>query len=84
MLNSNEPIENTTILNDLIPLSKWNNYYAFPSVSAIRQYVFRAETNGFNKVIRRIGRKIYIKVSEFSKWIEENNGGKKDEWEKFK
>ena len=66
----------TTTLTDLIPLSKWNDYYQFPSVGAIRQYVFRANTNGFDKVIRRIGRKIYIKVSEFTKWIEESNGGK--------
>lgn len=63
----------TTTLTDLIPLSKWNEYYQFPSVGAIRQYVFRANTNGFDRVIRRIGRKIYIKVSEFEKWIE-NNG----------
>ncbi|MBY0293468.1 MAG: hypothetical protein K2W92_09315 [Alphaproteobacteria bacterium] len=40
----------------------------------IRALIFRAERNGFNKCIRRIGRKILISKSAFSCWIEDQNG----------
>lgn len=40
----------------------------------IRALIFRAEYNGFNSCIRRIGRKILISKSAFSYWIEAQNG----------
>ncbi len=40
----------------------------------IRALIFRAEANGFNRCIRRIGRKILISKSAFSRWIEDQNG----------
>jgi len=39
----------------------------------IRALIFRAEHNGFNSCIRRIGRKILISKSAFSRWIEAQN-----------
>ena len=39
----------------------------------IRALIFRAESNGFNICIRRIGRKILISKSAFSRWIEAQN-----------
>ncbi len=43
----------------------------------IRALIFRAKYNGFNRCIRRIGRKILISKSAFSRWIEEQNEGEK-------
>ena len=40
----------------------------------VRALIFRAEQNGFNRCIRRIGRKILISKSAFSHWIEAQNG----------
>jgi len=40
----------------------------------IRALIFRAEGNGFNRCIRRIGRKILISKNAFSQWIEAQNG----------
>lgn len=40
----------------------------------IRALIFRADRNGFNSCIRRIGRKILISKSAFSRWIEAQNG----------
>ena len=56
---------------ELIPLSEWNNYYSFPSVGALRQLVFYNKA-GFNKVVRKISGRLYIKVSDFNQWVEEN------------
>lgn len=58
---------------ELIPLTKWNDYYDYPTVGTLRQLVFYEHSNGFSKVIRRIGCRIYIKVSAFFEWVEETN-----------
>ena len=58
---------------ELIPLTKWNDYFDYPTVGTLRQLVYFEDTNGFSKVIRRIGCRIYIKVSAFFEWVEETN-----------
>lgn len=58
---------------DLIPISKWNDFYQFPTIGAIRQYRFYNINNFNNYVIRKIGKRLYIKVSAFFEWIEANN-----------
>ncbi len=58
---------------ELIPLTKWNDYYDYPTVGSLRQLVYFEDTNGFSKVIRRIGSRIYLKVSAFFEWVEETN-----------
>ena len=55
----------------LIPVSKWNDFHPYPTVKALRQLIFFKEQNGFNKVLRKIGGRIYIHESEFFKWVEE-------------
>lgn len=58
---------------DLVPLSRYNDFYPYPSVGALRQLLFY-NTNGFaDKVIRRIGKRLYIKISAFKAWVEETN-----------
>ena len=58
---------------DLVPLSRYNDFYPYPSVGALRQLLFH-NTNGFaDKVIRRIGKRLYVKISAFKAWVETNN-----------
>lgn len=57
---------------DLVPVSKWNEHFTYPSVGAIRQFIFY-NTDDFNsRVIRKMGKRLYINVSAFYKWVEEN------------
>lgn len=35
----------------IIPLSQWEKYHDYPTVSALRQYYFKRETNGFSNVV---------------------------------
>lgn len=57
----------------LIPLTKWNLYHDYPTVSSLRHLVFFEEQNGFSKVLRRIGKKIYINEKAFFEWVDEQN-----------
>lgn len=45
-------------------------YPAFKE-SSIRWAIFNKDTNGFNKVIRKVGRKVLIDEEAFVQWIEQ-------------
>jgi hypothetical protein len=55
----------------LIPLLEWNNHHPWPPTGGLRHLVFNAKTNGFEKVVKRIGRRILIDEKAFFKWIDE-------------
>lgn len=60
-------------LLDIVPVSKWNDYVPYPTVGAIRQWIFR-NTKGFNDiVIRKVGNRNCIKISAFKQWIDDTN-----------
>lgn len=52
----------------LIPVSRWNERHTWPPAGGLRHLIFFAETNGFNKVIRRIGRRVLIDEAAFFDW----------------
>ena len=56
----------------LIPLSRWNDYYDFPSVGALRQLVFSNKNSFVDEVTRRICNRIYISVPDFFSWVDKN------------
>lgn len=66
---------NKTVKNRMIPLSKWNEYHAWPSVAGLRSYAFKRDTNGFNLVIRKIGRRVLICEKSFFEWVEKQKLG---------
>ena len=73
MVNNTENQTKHTQLG-LIPVSKWNDYYEYPTVGAIRQLIYYNTDNFETKVVRKIGNRLYIKVSEFNEWVEKING----------
>ena len=62
-------------MTKLIPVTKWNNHHEWPTEAGLRYYIFNAEFNGFNKVMKRVGRRILIDETQFFDWVEEKNGG---------
>lgn len=44
----------------LIPLTDWPKHHTWPPLGGLRHLVFHAESNGFNHVIRRIGRRVLL------------------------
>jgi hypothetical protein len=55
----------------LIPLTRWNDYHPYPSVSALRAMVFHATTNGFDKVIRRVGKRILLDEAAWFQFVDQ-------------
>lgn len=60
--------------NDLISVNAFSDKYPTFTKGTLRAYIFNADKNGFNEVIRRIGSRVYIKESNFMEWVEKING----------
>ena len=74
MLTHNEPSQPTININDYVTIRQLTTSNPAFTEGGIRALIFRAESNGFKRCIRRIGRKILISKSAFSHWIEAQNG----------
>lgn len=61
----------------LIPAADWDKYHPWPPIGGLRHLIFFAESNGFNKVIRRIGRRVLIDEAAFFKWANSSNTEKR-------
>lgn len=56
----------------IIPLSQWGKFYTYPTVSALRQYYFKRNTNGFSDVIEYGGNnngRILIDEAKLFGWL---------------
>jgi hypothetical protein len=60
----------------LIPVPQWHQHHPWPPLGGLRGLVFNSNTNGFDKVIRRVGRRILIDEAAFFQWVNDRNGGK--------
>jgi hypothetical protein len=58
----------------LIPVSLWNKYHEWPTTAGLRYLIFNCEKNGFESVIRRIGRRVLLSEPDFFDWVEKRNG----------
>ena len=60
---------------NLLTVRQWATEYKWPSEAALRNYVFHAKQNGFDAVVRRVGRRVLIDETAFFAWVEAQNGG---------
>jgi len=74
MLNQNLVTEQQ--IDRLIPVTKWNDYYDFPTVSGLRWLIYNEHSNGFDQVVRRVGSRVCVKEKAFFDWTEEQNSKK--------
>ncbi len=56
-----------------IPVTKWNDYHPWPSVSGLRFMIFNAHLTGFEKCVLRIGRRVLIDEERFFEWARNQN-----------
>lgn len=56
-----------------IPVPQWEKYHEWPKAGGLRHLIFYRNKNGFNKVIKKIGRRVLIDETAFFNWINERN-----------
>ncbi len=61
----------------LIPVPSWSKHHPWPSAHGLRYLIFRASSNGFDAVIRRVGRRVLIDEAAFFVWIEQQDGARR-------
>lgn len=61
---------NTIPSTRLIPVPKWNRYHEWPPQGGLRHLIFHAKINGFDRVIKRAGRRVLIDEQAFFEWVE--------------
>ena len=57
----------------IIPLSKWNDYHAYPTVKSLRMKIFHNANNFANEVIERDGKRILINEKKYFEWHKKCN-----------
>lgn len=60
----------TTKTPRLIPVPKWNDYHTWPPQGGLRHLIFNAKRNGFERVIKRAGRRVLLDEQAFFEWVE--------------
>jgi hypothetical protein len=55
----------------LIPVTEWTKFFPYPTLGSLRFLIFHANTNGFAKVVKRLGRRVLIDERAFFEYVEE-------------
>lgn len=58
----------------LIPVPEWNKHHSWPPVGGLRHLIFHAKEKGFDKVVRRVGRRVLIDEAAFFQWVKDGAG----------
>jgi hypothetical protein len=53
----------------LIPASDWPSHHPWPPIGGLRHLIFNARHNGFDQVVRRVGRRVLIDEQAFFAWV---------------
>ncbi len=59
--------------NNLIYATELSKIFSFMTDGLTRKLIFYSDTNGFDKVVVRIGRRVLIDLEEFFKWLQAHN-----------
>jgi hypothetical protein len=69
-------MEHTDSRPRLIPANDWPKYHAWPPIGGLRHLIFHADSNGFNQVVRRAGRRVLIDEAAFFQWVQKEGASK--------
>lgn len=61
---------------ELFTVNSWVKNHSWPPVGGLRHLIFNSKSNGFDKVIRRVGRRVLIDKAAFFIWVNSNGGTK--------
>lgn len=53
-----------------IPVTQWHEYHPWPPIGGLRHLIFHAESTGFDRVLKRVGRRILLDEQAFFEWLD--------------
>ncbi len=57
----------------LIQATHWNRYHDWPPPGGLRHLIFHAASTGFDRAIKRVGRRVLIDEDQFFEFVNEQN-----------
>ncbi len=66
-------IQNSENPTRFIPVPNWHKHHEWPPLGGLRSLIFNSRQNGFDKVIKRVGRRVLIDEAAFFAWVNEKN-----------
>lgn len=63
-----------SIASRLIPANEWPRFHAWPPIGGLRHLIFFAHENGFDAVVRRVGRRVLLDEQAFFVWVDKKAG----------
>jgi len=57
-----------------LTVRQWTEQKSWPPLGGLRHLIFNAKHNGFDAVVRRVGRRVLLSESAFTEWIDKNGG----------
>jgi hypothetical protein len=57
----------------LIPVPNWEQYHDWPRIGGLRNLIFNKHKNGFDKVVKKVGKRVLIDEMAFFEWVEEQS-----------
>jgi hypothetical protein len=58
---------------NLVPVTKWNSKYEYPSIGQLRWMIFNGPLTGFDDCVVRIGRRVFIDEDRYWNWVNNKN-----------
>ncbi|QBR85392.1 hypothetical protein E3983_10245 [Legionella israelensis] len=58
-----------------IPVPRWDKYHDWPTISALRNLIFNKKTNGLEKVVIKVGKRVLIDEAAFFDWVASQGKG---------
>lgn len=58
----------------VIPVTDWPKFHPWPPLGGLRHLIFHAKSNGFEAVLRRVGRRVLIDEEAFFQWLQQSGG----------
>jgi hypothetical protein len=65
--------QNNSKSTTLIPVNKWPERHPWPPIGGLRHLIFNAKVNGFDKVVKRAGRRVLIDEAAFFAWMDDQS-----------
>ena len=62
--------QTATLTRRFIPVTRWNDFHAWPPLGGLRHLIFHREQNGFDACLRKVGRRLLIDEQAFFAWVE--------------
>ncbi|HBD7468634.1 TPA: hypothetical protein ACUTUG_000732 [Legionella pneumophila] len=71
---------NNTPLNQIkntryIPVPNWEKHHEWPRIGGLRNLIFNKDKNGFDKVVKKVGKRVLIDEAAFFEWVANQGKG---------